>query len=119
LSASLRASRDSARQALQWAGLSDRAEHPSLLQIPYLSDQEKAELKIWAYELRLVWAEALAQAIPGKEDPQDQAVQAMKSLRRARELLGYPSLAYHLQRAKYLAPIHVRKQRIVVPVGIR
>src|SRR5207244_4475049 len=71
---------------------------------PYLTDEQKQEVINGRYEILLVRAHALAQALP-EEDSANQARLALVVLHEA-EGLRPPTRAYYLQMAEYLDQVH-------------
>ncbi len=63
---------------------------------PYLDDRRRQEVQASAYELLLIWAEALA-----RPEARGDVEQALRLLDRA-ATLGPPARVYHLRRARYL-----------------
>jgi tRNA A-37 threonylcarbamoyl transferase component Bud32/tetratricopeptide (TPR) repeat protein len=103
LPANLRATRTAARQALgvfARAGPDDDWTLPALPAT--LAAQERAEITEGCYELLLILAGAVAEALPG-EDPKEQAKRGLRILDQAARLRPEPTRAYHLRRAACLA----------------
>jgi tetratricopeptide (TPR) repeat protein len=97
----LQATQDKAREALALAGAAgDGAGDPG----PFFTDREKEDLRRGSYELLLVLAEAVAQPRPRQtaDERRRQAREALALLDQA-DRLGFPTQAYHLRRARYLA----------------
>jgi tetratricopeptide (TPR) repeat protein/tRNA A-37 threonylcarbamoyl transferase component Bud32 len=69
---------------------------------PSLSPGERTEIEEGCYELLLILAEAVAEALPG-EDPREQAGRGLEILDQAARLRPGSSRADHWRRAAYLA----------------
>jgi tetratricopeptide (TPR) repeat protein len=96
--ANLDAAREAAGQALAAVSADDGRLAPS----PYWDDRERAEVRAGCYELLLVLADAVLQAAPRPTGPESpQVAEAGRDLDRA-VLLGPPTWAYHVRRARYL-----------------
>jgi tetratricopeptide (TPR) repeat protein/tRNA A-37 threonylcarbamoyl transferase component Bud32 len=103
LPANLQATRAAARAALgvfARAGPDDDWTLPALPTT--LGPQERADIGEGCYELLLILAEAVGQALPG-EEPKAQADRGLQVLERAARLRDSPTRAYHMRRAACLA----------------
>jgi tetratricopeptide (TPR) repeat protein/tRNA A-37 threonylcarbamoyl transferase component Bud32 len=102
LAASLRATRDKARQTLAIWNVSI-ADRPPLTFGSHLGDRDKEEVLAGCYELLLILAEAEAQPLP-EERRETRPEEALRTLDRASALgcAAHPTQAYHLRRARYL-----------------
>jgi tetratricopeptide (TPR) repeat protein/tRNA A-37 threonylcarbamoyl transferase component Bud32 len=103
LPANLQATRAAARAALgvfARVGPDDDWTRPDLPAT--LGPQERAEIGEGCYELLLILAEAVAEALPG-EEPKEQAEHGLRILDQAARLRPEPTCAYHLRRAACLA----------------
>jgi tetratricopeptide (TPR) repeat protein/tRNA A-37 threonylcarbamoyl transferase component Bud32 len=103
LPANLQATRAAARVALGLFAEAGPGDAWQLRALPSaLTPQEKAEIREGCYELLLILAGAVAQALPG-EDPKEQANRGLSILDQAARLRPEPTRAYHLRRAACLA----------------
>lgn len=68
----------------------------------YLTPKQVQELTTTCYELLLVWAEAVAQPLPGRPAAAQLAEEALELLNRAERLNLQLTATYHLRRASYL-----------------
>jgi eukaryotic-like serine/threonine-protein kinase len=102
LAANLEAARNSVNRALAVYGVLETEEARPRLDA-YLSDLKKTEILGDCYQLLLVLAETEAQSAPGaKPSEKEQFLRrALGFLEKAR-LIGTPSRAFHLRRARYL-----------------
>ena len=107
LSVSVAATKESCRQALSVFGVSPSSirslEDNGPIYSKHLSKELRRQCTAACYELLLVWAEAVAQPEPGKQEPTGvQLEEALRLLDRASRL-GLPSTgAFHQRRATYL-----------------
>jgi len=103
LPANLQATRAAARAALAIFAVAGPGDSWTLPALPTsLSPQEQTEINEGCYELLLVLANAVAQALPG-EDPILQGDLGLGILEQAVRLRSEPTRAYHLRRAACLA----------------
>jgi tetratricopeptide (TPR) repeat protein/tRNA A-37 threonylcarbamoyl transferase component Bud32 len=103
LPANLQATRAAARAALGLFAEAGPDDAWTLAALPgVLAPHEQAEIGEGCYELLLVLAEAVAQALPG-EDRVVQAERGLRILDGAARFRGEPTRAYHARRAACLA----------------
>jgi tetratricopeptide (TPR) repeat protein len=103
LPANLQATREAVRAALGVFAVAVAGDDWTLPALPAtLSPQEQAEIAEGSYELLLVLADAVAQALPG-EDAIFQAGRGLSVLDQAARLRPEPTRAYHLRQAACLA----------------
>jgi tetratricopeptide (TPR) repeat protein len=101
---SLKATRRTAREALALFGIPEQAAPGPVALAAGFTDAEKADINEGCYELLLMLADAVAQPVPpqGAAESREQARQALALLDRAAQLVGSPTKAYYLRRARYL-----------------
>lgn len=98
--ANVQKTRETAKEALDLSGVMNVGRGLPLFKSNFLDEHQKQEIHSDCYELLLVWAEAVAHALD-REDPRQQAREALEILKRL-EQLGYPlTKAYHLRRFRY------------------
>jgi tetratricopeptide (TPR) repeat protein len=104
--ADLKATREAAGKALACFDLAAQTRTSLVLDNSHFTADERAEIPTDCYELLLLLAEAEAQPLGSDEQPHAQADRALRTLERARQLLGRSTRAYHWQRAQTLAQQH-------------
>jgi tetratricopeptide (TPR) repeat protein len=99
--ANVESTRKAARAALNLCGETNDSRRLALLaEGSALEDDERSDVRLRCYELTLILAEAVSQAI-GPEDPIRQAKLALEILGQASRLRP-PTRVYHIRRAAYL-----------------
>jgi tetratricopeptide (TPR) repeat protein len=102
----LQATREAAGKGLACFGLEAQTPTAPALDVSPFSAGEQEEIRTACFELLLLLAEAEAQPLGPEEQPHTQADQALATLERARQVLGWQTRAYHWQRAQVLAQRH-------------
>jgi serine/threonine protein kinase/tetratricopeptide (TPR) repeat protein len=100
--ASLAATRQAAREALALVGM-DVESPTARREDPSFDETEKEMLRLRCYELLMSWADAEVQTLTSDQENSTAARTALQILDRAQGVLGRPTRAYHLQRARCLA----------------